>query len=166
MGAVVLFRLSSLQTLQIVVVIGMLTGCMGYAPVRQDYWDGKVKEMCDNEGGIRVFQVVLLEPQAYRQLLNNQNQIDIPSEKFASPDAAYVYTFNSEYLVDGSLRVRKDVQKVLKMPERILLSEQVSFSRVGGDFPTGIGHATSYTCSRPAESLFARTFRQSQPPGS
>lgn len=137
----------------------IILGSLGYVPGRQTYWDAKVRRLCEKEGGIKFFQTVNLDPNEYEKLLNNHNQLAIPSERLAGPADMYVYTFESEHIVKGSFEVRKDVQRVLKRPERIVLSEAISFSRVGGDFPLTFDR-TSYSCPRRTETLFSGTFRK------
>jgi hypothetical protein len=132
--------------------------------VRKAYWDSKVTEMC-KQGGIKVFQRVQLDSSEYQKLLNERNQLNLRSEKLAGSDETYVYSIAEEYIVRGHLEVSKSTQRVLKMPERTILSEHVSFSRVGGDF-FPIAHSTSFSCAKKESNLFEQTFSKRKEGGS
>jgi hypothetical protein len=128
-----------------------------YVEGRKAYWDKKVAELCEREGGIKVFRPVEMDRNEYSALLNRQNQIELPSDRSASPDAKYVHSTKTEYLVRGHLEVRRYVTQVLRRPSSEVLSEKVAFSRVGGDF-LAIDHSTSFSCPGQSESPFAKTF--------
>jgi hypothetical protein len=149
-----------------VAIIALVILAFGFFEARKAYWDSRVKGMCDKEGGIKVFQVVQLDLKEYRKLLNSRNQIDLRNERFATPADSYAYSSATEYIVRGDPEIHKHVGRVLKWPEKVVLSEQIIFSRVGGDFPTGIGHRTYFSCPPPVETLFDKTFKAMQGAGS
>jgi hypothetical protein len=126
-----------------------------YSEGRKAYWDTKVAEMCEKEGGIKVYKPVELDANEYSALLNRQSQLDLPSERSASPDAKYVHSTKTEYVVRDQLEVRKYVTQVLRRPGPDVLSEKITFSRVGGEL-FALVHSSSFTCPRQAKAFLPR----------
>lgn len=138
----------------------VLGGCMGYVPGQQSYWDGKVKEMCEKEGGIKVYEKVSLSPQDFGRLSNRRGKLDLPSKDMAIAGQEYVYTTQSERIVEGSLSVIRHVTSVIRTSDNKILSEKIEFARVGGDIPTGINQPSAFLCPKfeAGENIFDVTF--------
>lgn len=131
----------------LVMLATSLVGCMGYVPGRQSYWDTKVKEMCEREGGIKVHEKISLPSSQLRLYTNSRGQLDLPFENKATPKQNYFYTLASESIVeDGSLSVTKNTTRVVRKSDGKVLSEKIVFTRVGGDVPTGISHPSAFAC--------------------
>src|SRR4051812_12232677 len=65
------------------VLLLMISGCGGWLPGRQDYWDGKVKEMCAKDGGVTVFEQVTITRQDALKLFGGSfptkaTKLDVP----------------------------------------------------------------------------------------
>lgn len=42
------------------VLLIVLAGCAAYVPRGRDFWDGWVQDMCNKDGGVRVFKQVYI----------------------------------------------------------------------------------------------------------
>src|SRR5512146_2321299 len=84
----------------------------GIHEVRRAYWDARVRELCEQRGGIRIFQKVELPEDQYRKLLNGENRIDLPEIGSAGVDQIYAYSTQTENIVRDALEVRKYVTRV------------------------------------------------------
>lgn len=139
-----------------------LEGCMGYIPGEKSDWDARVAEMCKKEGGTKVFQTIELSPKEYDSLLNRRGQVDLPHASSANLDQKFVYTSDTEYLARGAVEVRKYVTRVLRRSDGSILAERISFARVGGDPPLGLGHQTHFLCPPNVDNFFAKPFKRNE----
>lgn len=126
-------------------MIVLLALGVGYIEARKAYWDRKVMELCQKDGGVKIFKPVVLSDADYARL------------PFAPLDARYVYSSNTEYLVRDGLEVKKYVTRVLDRSSATILSHRVAFSRIGGDL-VAVDEPSSFSCPRVKESLFDKTF--------
>ena len=63
---------------------GLLTAvasCSGCATPSQAYWDAKVKEMCEKEGGVKVYEKVTLTQEEYKAMNGRNGIIFIPHKQ-------------------------------------------------------------------------------------
>ena len=116
--------------------------------------------MCAKEGGTKVFHTVALNNEEYAKLLNDNKQVDLPHIDRATPDEPFAYSVDVHYLVTGSLNVMKYVTRVIRTKDQVVLAEKVAFGRMGGDFPIGMGHESSYGCPRAQGNFFEKPFRR------
>ena len=137
----------------IVVLVAVIA--FGVTEARKAYWDKKVVEMCEQQGGIKVFQKLQLAPGTYDKLLDERKRIRLPAETVAKSGDMYQFTLASEFVVTGDLQIRKVTQRVIQRPELKVLAEQTSFARVGGDLL--MPHPTSFACPQP-DDMFEQTF--------
>src|SRR4051794_21078862 len=72
----------------LVIVLALtLTGCMSYLPGRQTYWDDKVKALCDEDGGVRIFEKLHISKADIDVLGTADGEISIPIRELAHPNA-------------------------------------------------------------------------------
>jgi len=141
------------------VAVLAVAGCAGYVPGRQAYWDAQVDRMCETDGGMRVFEVMELTPHQYGLLLNSFGKIDIPIDAGDLGDVPVIRREETTVIRDANPRVWRYALTVVRKADRRILGVQVTYSRVGGDFPSP-AHESSYSCPKHLESLFAATVKQ------
>lgn len=73
----------------------VLTGCIGYVPGHQSYWDAQVREMCGKDGGVKIIETVRLNRQQYSLLLNKFGQLSPPLENKAGENVPIVHRFTA-----------------------------------------------------------------------
>jgi len=129
-------------------IILIFIGC----EINKAYWDHKVKEMCEEDGGIKVYERVPV-PERY---VDKDGLIRIPTlsrdptrKPFgweAKPDDLFYRIVDYKHIVEGFLSVRRSSIKLIRSTDKKVLGESVSYGRGGGDFPTGLFHGSSYIC--------------------
>lgn len=114
---------------------------------RKEMLDEEVERLCAIDGGIRVYQTVVLPSSQF-------NQWGDPTIPFASDsrakDSTYVLAVTVSKVREetGFGVARSSISKfqaqALSQRDRIVLGEVTSYSRLGGD-PVGPWHPSSYT---------------------
>jgi len=143
----------------ILMAVLAVSGCAGYVPGRQSYWDAQVDKMCETDGGMKIFDVMELTPHQYGLLLNSFGKLDIPLDANDLGDIPVIRREEATVIRDANPRVWRYTLTVIRKADRRVLGMQVTYSRVGGDFPSP-AHESSYSCPKHLENLFAVTVRQ------
>ena len=123
-----------------------ITACMGYVPGRQTYWDAKVKEMCEKDGGLKVFEIAEVSREEYERFRVAPGQgYAIRPEQYSGA-APIVRRTVQTTIRERNPEVWRSEQSAVRRSDGKVLATYVNYARVGGDFPTGIGHHSSYLC--------------------
>lgn len=136
-----------------VVVIVLLILVIGFYEGRKAYWDYRVREMCEKDGGAKVFQTVELNEQQYALLLNKFGKLDIPLDRPVSRNAPIVRKEASIYIRRNDPEVRQDQLVVIRKSDQKVLGTRVSYSRVGGDLIAL--HPSYFSCPEKSVDLFS-----------
>ena len=123
-----------------------LVGCMGWVPGRQAYWDAKVREMCEKDGGVTIYERVTLTESQYRDLGGTRGAVPVPDESSENRGAPFFARTTSREINASNPRVTRRETEIIRRADGKVLGKVVIYSRVGGDVPTGIGHATYFSC--------------------
>lgn len=135
-----------------VVLIGLLILVVISFEARKAYWDYRVAEMCERDGGIKIYEKAIL-PKRY---INNDEDVHIPAAyadktrpRFkweAQPDDSFYYQSETKEIHAWNPEVKKRTTKIIRSSDGKVLGKQTNYSRVGGDIPTGIMYPSSYSC--------------------
>jgi hypothetical protein len=123
-----------------------LSGCMGWAPGRQAYWDAQVKEMCDKDGGVKIFEKLRISKPDIDLLGRIDGKIAVPSKNSAHPNAPVYSELKITSIRDANPRVFRSESVIIRRADQTILARWVAYSRSGGDFPTGLSEGTSFNC--------------------
>ncbi len=128
------------------VLIGLLILAFSYTELNKAYWDYRVKELCEKDGGVTVFETVFITKQQYLKNDGYKGMIRILSERTTKPYHEF-YWKNKDTIINKSNPqvVRSEYVTYRKLDEK-QLGKWVTYSRRGGDFPTGISHPSSFSC--------------------
>lgn len=133
-----------------VVLIGGLVAWYGWCEGRKAYWDHKVTEMCNKDGGMHVYERVL----ATERYIDRYGYIRIPAkgdneraafEWEAKPDDLFFYQSTLEVIKSGEPTVGKSHFWIVRRADGKLLGEGVHYGRTGGDFPS-FSFPSRFTC--------------------
>jgi hypothetical protein len=130
-------------------VIGFLVGltnCAGYVPGAKAYWDDKVKELCEKDGGVAVYERVPVSREEFKRLGGLVRAIPIPEESRAPSDYPYVRRVIDQKLNPWNPEVVRSETQVIRRSDGKVLGRSIQYWRRGGDVPAGIAHSTSLIC--------------------
>lgn len=123
-----------------------LGGCMGYVPGQQSYWDAQVRERCEKDGGVTVYERVKINKTDFQILLRQS----LPTES-SRMDQPYFWIRSETKIHDSNPTVVRSETFIKRRSDGRVLGRSVRYSRRGGDIPTGFSEATSFACPQQAD---------------
>lgn len=125
----------------VLVVIAFL-----FCEANKAYWDYKVMEMCEEDGGVTVFEKVEISKTDYPNIrVTSKNSLILPSEKNVKLGYPFFYRYNINIIRQGFVNVTRHEQLIVRNRDGKILSKHISYGRSGGDFPTGF-HPSHFLC--------------------
>lgn len=110
---------------------------------RKAYWDYRVGAMCEQDGGVRIYEVADL-PKKY---VSHDGQIRIPFEVHATENDEYFIRRKRTPIVNEHISVGKHQTQLIRSEDGKVLGELTTYGRGGGDFPT-FAHPSSILCPK------------------
>jgi hypothetical protein len=127
----------------IVLIIFGVTG----TELNKAYWDSRVSKMCAEEGGISIYESVRFSEEEFIRYGGDDGVITVPDERSArSADFPFAISRNEIQINESFPRVIKRETSVYRKQDNKLLGAYIRFSRIGGDFPTGLAADSSFSC--------------------
>jgi hypothetical protein len=121
---------------------------LAYCEANKAYWDHRVKEMCEKDGGVTVFEHIELTLQEFKKLGGNQyGEISVSSKRLADDGSLYYIENMTIPIREGYLSVYKYEARVIRKDDQKLLALKIDYGRGGGDFPDGISHPSHFSCN-------------------
>lgn len=107
-----------------------LGGCFGYIPGEIGYWDARVDELCQKDGGATIFETVELPTAEYERYLQ-RGELRFPSAvgpNATRPDPIYArYTWTS--LRIGNPHVTRSTVSLVRGSDQKVLATRVAYAR-------------------------------------
>jgi len=120
-----------------------LAGCA--ATPSQMYWDHKVKELCEKDGGVTVYEHIELTPEEFKKLGGNQfGEIDIPLEQ-NSNQSLYFISLSKIIIHSGNPEISRTETKITRRSDMKVMSMKVNYFRGGGDL-IELDHPSHISC--------------------
>lgn len=132
-----------LSLLLAIIVLPLITACVTPQKI---FADAKVRELCEKDGGIKVYEMVKLPTERF----NEYGQIRIPHKETAKPEDEYYYDSSRISIRKGNPEIWQSHYKVYRRLGHKLLGEVIRYSRSGGDIP-GPWHPSSFGCPEDAD---------------
>lgn len=123
----------------------------------QVYWDHKVKELCEKDGGVTVYEHIELTQEEYERNDGENGVIRVMPESTSLANHEYAWKSETSIINDDPY-VRRTEYITFRKSDKKELGKWVTYSRRGGDAPTGISHPSSFSCSDIAD--FERNITQ------
>ena len=121
---------------------------------RKAYWDYRVREMCEKDGGVKVNKILEVDLQTYDSLKNQFGKIDIPRKEDARSIAAVVvHSYEDIYIRQGNPEVRRSRISVSRTNDGEVIATSTTYSRVGGDLVAL--HPSYFSCPETPNDFFA-----------
>lgn len=149
------------------VIIAIGIAWCGYVELRRAYWDYKVKAWCAEDGGVKVFERVVLDDPRYLDAEKNvrippifEENLDYPPLPLeAKLSDAYFKRTETKIIRDDAPRVGRSEVQVFRASDKKMLGKEVSYGRSGGDLFV-VDHHSSFRCPSPlgGASVFKSVF--------
>jgi len=130
----------------IVALSAVIAGCMGWAPGQQSYWDEKVKEMCEKDGGVKIYEKLRVSKVDIERLGRVGGKIGVPVKELAHPNSPAYSLMTVTNLREWNPRVSRVESIIIRRGDQAVVARSVVYARSGGDFPTGMSEGTSFSC--------------------
>ncbi|WP_037588304.1 hypothetical protein [Stenoxybacter acetivorans] len=125
----------------VLVFLAWFAASFWYGGGRVYYYDAEVKRLCAIDGGIKVYEKVILSSEDYDKLmkvgLQNENSHDLTIPYFVKHTNIYIRKNNPT--------IRRSNWVVISIHNRRIFGDSVSYHRVGGGFP-GPWYSSSFSC--------------------
>jgi hypothetical protein len=128
-----------------------LYGCAGYVPGNKADWDARIRQMCERDGGVTVYERVELTREEFKRLRGVELALPLPVEADGANDSPYFQRRIETKLNESNPEVIRAETQVIRQSDGKLLGRSIRYWRRGGDFPTGIAHDTSFICPERAD---------------
>jgi hypothetical protein len=142
MGMTKIFR-AGLMT-AVVLTLG-LAGCAGYVPGQKAYWDARVQELCEKDGGVQIFEKLRVSRDELALLGKANGIVDIPTKATALPNSPAYAEIKRTYLREANPTVTRAEVAIVRRRDQVVVARLISYSRFGGDLP-GPWHPSSFGC--------------------
>lgn len=131
----------------LLIVVGFPVAWFAFCEARKAYWDMRVKQMCKEDGGAVVHESLSMSIEEFSALRPIQGTVRIPSIESGGLLDPYVSQRKTTVLREWNPRVVRHHSVFIRQEDKKILGEQVSYSRIGGDFPIGISHHSAFGCA-------------------
>ena len=124
----------------LLIILGVFT-----TEIHKAYWDYKVKELCNKDGGVTVFETVNLTQDQYEKHDGNRGMISVFPKRMSRPHHDFYITRTVEIIKESNPYVARIENVFVRKSDEQQLGNMVHYSRKGGDFPTGF-HPSNFSC--------------------
>lgn len=118
----------------------VLSGC---ATPTQMMLDEEVRRLCAIDGGVRIFESVILPPIEY-DIFASKNWV-LPEKHNANPSGHYYVETTVTYYKEGNPQMSRRQHRVVRRSDEKVLGELITYGRGGGNIP-GPWHESSFHC--------------------
>ena len=128
------------------VLIGLVILAFILTLLNKAYWDYRVRQMCEKDGGVHVYEVIPVTVDEAELLGRVSGYLTLgPRSKVRADAPAYTQDKISTQSF-FSLRIDRHERIVIRSSDQKTVGKVISYARVGGDFPDGISAPSSYSC--------------------
>lgn len=103
--------------------------------------DAQIREMCEKDGGIKVYETVTLPAERFDSFGN----IGVRNIHNANPNDEYYFKSNDIHLRFGNPALFRSVTQIIRRSDEKVLGESIRYGRGGGDIP-GPWHPSTFDC--------------------
>ena len=123
----------------------LVVSCTGCSTIRKAYWDHQVKELCEKDAGVTVYEKVGMRKEEYDKFRLLELDKNDPSQKYYT--VSKITYLKKDNGLEGML-VRKYQEEAIRKSDGKVLGEAIAYSRVGGDSVIfSWEHPSVYSCS-------------------
>jgi hypothetical protein len=103
--------------------------------------------MCEKDGGVTVFEKVELTKEEYERNDGKNGFIAVRPEETPLSKHEYAWRSSDNVIHESNPYVWRSEYNTYRKSDGKILGKWVVYVRRGGDFPSGIVHASSFSCT-------------------
>ncbi|MEH6544571.1 MAG: hypothetical protein V7721_11595 [Porticoccaceae bacterium] len=131
----------------VLIIIGVI-----FCEANKAYWDYRVSEICKSDGGMEIFEHILVSREGFLQMSKG----NFKPKKYSRPNEILYTQRNNTAKRHNLIRITRTEVRFLRISDDKLIARYFHNARMGGDFPTGIAHGSSFSCPEPNAVLQGR----------
>lgn len=124
-----------------VVVIG-IGGC----EARKAYYDWRVRQMCERDGGIAIYEHIRISPQTAARMSRVAGHLSITYESSSPPSDVAFLRGEPQILRTGEPSIQRYEQSIVRRSDGKTVAKVVRYGRAGGDFPLTLSNPSTFSC--------------------
>jgi hypothetical protein len=128
----------------------ILSACAGWMPGRQAYWDAQVKQMCKADGGVKIFDQIVVSASEAAALPKVGDFFAVTPETLAKDKHPAFSRLTTKAVRERDPSVIRYEQEIVRKSDLRVVAIAISYARGGGDFPVG-DHPSTFWCPDPNE---------------
>jgi hypothetical protein len=123
-----------------------LAAC-GWMPGYRWYWEARVREMCEKDGGVRIFERVLVTPAQVKTLPRVGSHLVVPEEGNAKPDTPVFRRISRTQIRDDDPPIVRHEETIVRRYDQRIVGVAVSYSWTPVEYPSSfIAHPAKMWC--------------------
>src|SRR5882762_5305148 len=132
-----------------------IASCAGYSPGEKAYWDAQIKQKCEKDGHVQIFERVQLSRQQVTAMSRSDGKVILRMQLGSKPldEPVYARVEKETYLNPNSPEVRRTDVVAVRQSDQKVVARWIEYSRVGGDPAIGLAHHSSFHCPDPSQIL-------------
>ena len=126
-------------------LIVLLILVIGFYEGRKAYWDAQVREMCARDGGVTIFEQIVISAAQAVTLPKVGGFFGVAPEALAKLEEPAFIRNQSIQIREGNPSVVRDQQEIIRRSDGRVVGLVVRYGRGGGDFPSH-AHPSEFSC--------------------
>lgn len=125
----------------ILIVVG-IGGC----EATKAYFDSRIREMCERDGGAKVFEVAKVKLETFERMKGQSGAILIPHESAHRLSVPIFWRSEEQLIRGGHLKISRTEIKFIRRSDGATLGLATYYGRSGGDFPFTVSEPSHFRC--------------------
>jgi hypothetical protein len=118
---------------------------VGFYEGRKAYWDYRVREMCEKDGGVAVLEGMSISKEESDHLPRVGGLLGVTTESLADPQSPVFSIINKTAIKNGEPSILRYEQAIVRRSDRSVIAQAIQYVRSGGDVPSP-AFPSSYYC--------------------
>jgi hypothetical protein len=131
--------------------IVMLVAGIGGCEATKAYYDWRVRQMCEKDGGATVIDRISIGPETLEKMKGVAGGALIPHESERKTEIPVYWRSDARTIRDGYLSVSRTELIAIRRSDGKVLGKAVYYGRTGGDFPFTASEPSHFQCPQAAE---------------
>jgi len=116
-----------------------------YCQLHKAYWDNRVDDMCEKDGGVTIYERVHISPAEERFQSRAGGKLSVAKKDLADPRSLVYVDGVTTYIKKSNPNISRYEGSIIRRADQKTIARWVYYARVGGDFPSP-AHPSSYGC--------------------